>query len=364
MRNILFLFTAVIFAAIGTVAQESRTTGQGSDMTITVVDSEGNAIPLASVLREDGRIIGTTGLDGRLDNVKDAAKVVVTHVAYKPQSVSLASLQNGRIVMESLDYGLDEIVVKPKQYIYVETYYRAYVYRNDSLVYFKCCIMPNAYDPKKKKAEHGSSQQAYAEFAPTMWFAVNWGARVDEWHAGRVGTNGFPTDASMKEKYMVTIADDGQAGKVYSNTDGIVGHLVNSNSQAILTLDAGKMQMFANKVKGQTKALNRREEKGYKYKFTLIHNRVEDSEYDLTNFAMKSDHWEYIDKKSQVTIVIETYATEHGFMDKDEFKAKKNEIKEEYKSTTLDNLETRAASYGIPALPPSMLKAIRLLKRW
>ena len=62
--------------------------------------------------------------------------------------------------------------------------------------------------------------------------------------------------------------------------------------------------------------------------------------------------------------MIETYATEHGFMDKDEFKAKKNEIKEEYKSTTLDNLETRAASYGIPALPPSMLKAIRLLKRW
>lgn len=34
--------------------------------------------------------------------------------------------------------------------------------------------------------------------------------------------------------------------------------------------------MYANRVKGQTKVLKRREEKEYEYKFTLIHNNSED----------------------------------------------------------------------------------------
>lgn len=87
--------------------------------------------------------------------------------------------------------------------------------------------------------------------------------------------------------------------------------------------------MYANRVKGQTKVLKRREEKEYEYKFTLIHNNSEDG-YDHTNFVMSTDHWEYTDKKSHVTMVIETYATAHG----------------------------------VPALSPSVRQAIKRLKRW
>ena len=112
---------------------------------IQVVDTDGNAIPLVSVLTEDGTYIGTTDLNGVLADVKGAKKVAVTHVAYKPQLITVASLQNGRITMEEIGYDLAEIVVKPKQYIYVEAYYRVYVYRNDSLCYFLSGIMPNAY---------------------------------------------------------------------------------------------------------------------------------------------------------------------------------------------------------------------------
>ena len=52
--------------------------------------------------------------------------------------------------------------------------------------------------------------------------------------------------------------------------------------------------------------------------------------YDHTNFVMSTDHWEYTDKKSHVTMVIETYATAHG----------------------------------VPALSPSVRQAIKRLKRW
>ena len=45
---------------------------------IQVVDADGNAIPLVSVLTEDGVLIGTTDISGTLTDVKGATKVVLT----------------------------------------------------------------------------------------------------------------------------------------------------------------------------------------------------------------------------------------------------------------------------------------------
>ena len=81
-----------------------------------------------------------------------------------------------------------------------------------------------------------------------------------------------------------------------------------------------------------------------------------------TNFAMETNHWEYTDKKSHVTIVIENYATDHGYMDKDEWKAKKKELKAEYKKDYIQKLNAHAARHGIPALSPSVQRAIKNLK--
>ncbi|MBO4802545.1 MAG: carboxypeptidase regulatory-like domain-containing protein [Bacteroidaceae bacterium] len=349
MKKFFLMVVAAMMAAMNVNAQR-----------IQVVDSDGNPIPLVTVLNEDGTMIGTTNLEGVFEDLQGVAKVTVTHVAFKSRQVNVADLADGRITMEDADYSLAEIVVKPKPFIYVETFYRAYVYREDSLVYFKCGIMPNAYDPKKKKMEHGSLYQARTEYAPTMGFAVNWGSRIDLQKPGQVRL--FPTDKSMKEKYLVEATQKGD-GKEYSNADGIVGRLVSRGNQARMTLDGGKMQMYVNRVKGQTKMLKKREEKEYEYKFTLIHNSSEDG-YGLTSFVMSTDHWEFTDKKSHVTMVVEAYATAHGYMDKAEFKDKKKEIKEEHKSATLESLEAYAAAHGVPALSSAVRQAVNKLKHW
>ena len=160
MKRFLMMVAVAMMTAICAQAQK-----------IEVVDTDGHGIPLVSVLTEDGNLIGTTDLNGVLADVKGAPKVAVSHVAYKPQLVTVANLpshplgplgtlatsgtQEGegqgwgpirRITMENIDYDLDEIVVKPKPYIYVEVFYRVYVYRGDSLCYFLSGIMPNAYN--------------------------------------------------------------------------------------------------------------------------------------------------------------------------------------------------------------------------
>lgn len=134
MKKILLMVAVAMMTAMSAQAQK-----------IQIVDNDGNAIPLVSVMTENGNYIGTTDFDGVLNDVKGAAKVALTHVAYKPQLVTVASLQNGRVTMEDLDYGLDEVVVKPKPYLYVEYYYRVFSYIGDSLRVYTAGILPGLY---------------------------------------------------------------------------------------------------------------------------------------------------------------------------------------------------------------------------
>ena len=327
---------------------------------IQVRDSDGNGIPLVCVLTDDGTYIGTTDMNGVVDDVKGAAQVTLTHVAYKPQLVTVASLQNGCVTMEDLNYGLGEVEVKPKTYVYVEAYYRVYVYRDDSLCYFLSGIMPNAYNPQKKKLEHGSYYRANAEYCSKTGAAITWGARAQRFHAGLIPTGRFVNQKKyMKDEYLVTTDDSNPNYWVFSNPEGRVGQFVISGSMAKLTLDAGRMQMYANKVKGETKKLKWRQEKGYEYQYTRIYSNDDEGEFDRTNFVMESNHWEYNDKKSHVKFIIETYATDLGYMDKDEWNAKKKEFKTNYKSSmTLDQLAPYEQQHHIPALSAAVLQAI------
>ena len=344
----------LLWGAMGAMAQK-----------IQVVDKDGNGLPLVSVMTESGTYIGTTDLNGVLADVKGATKVAVTHVAYKPQLVTVASLQDGRIVMEDIDYDLAEVVVKPKPYIYVEAFYRVYVYRNDSLCYFLSGIMPNAFDVQKQKLETGSYMQAYSEYCSKMGAAITWGARAQSLKAGQIPTGGVPKKDGMMEKYFVTTDDSDPNHWVYSNPEGIVGQFVRSGNTAKISLDAGRMQMYANKAKGQTKLLQKREDVDYQYQYTRIYANNEEGEFSRINFIMDSDHWEYNDKKSHVKFIIENYVTDHSYMDKEEWKAKKKEMKETYgSSVSLDKVEEYATSHNIPALSSSTRQAIKKLRQW
>ena len=72
-KRILVMIAAVMMTVVNISAQR-----------LQVVDSDGQGIPLASVLTEDGIFIATTDLNGVVEDVKGAARVTVTHVASSP----------------------------------------------------------------------------------------------------------------------------------------------------------------------------------------------------------------------------------------------------------------------------------------
>lgn len=356
MKKYLYTLAALLLITISAKAQK-----------LTVVDSDGNGIHLVTVLTEDGNMIGVTDLDGTLLDVKGAKKVVLTHVAFKSKLVDMSALQAGKVTMEDLDYNLAEIVVKPKPLIYVETYYRVYAFANDSLRYYLAGIMPNAYDVEKKKVKSGSYTQSYGEFSISTGAAITWGARAQEFKAGKIHKSGaidLVKGGKTKDRYFATLTDEGKGRQRVSNPEGTVGFIEIEDNEVHMTLDAGKMQMYRNKALGQDRVLKAREEKEYDYEFNEVFNLDEDGNATMADLVMSSDHWEWNGGKGRMKLIIETYAIEHAYIDAKDFKEKKKELKKKYVSAMkLDALEAYATSHGIPALAPTLRKAIEKLSK-
>ena len=333
-----------------------------------VVDAEGDPIPLATVLTEDGNIIGTTNLDGVLNDVKGADRLLITHVAYKPQLVTVALLKDGKVAMEDQNFGLKEITVTPKPYVYVETYYWAYAFINDSLRYYHAGIMPNAYDGQKKKTHTGSTDNSSGYFCPNFRVGLTWGARTSVLKAGNVRrciAQDLINNGESAKKYHLTAEASGKDRWLMKNAEGTVGKVEREKGTINLTMNASKAQMYANKVNGQEKLQKLREEKNYEYQYTERFNCDEKGESNVEDFVMYSNHWQWDGGKGRMKFIIETYAVDRGYMNEKDFKAKKKELKKTYRAVmSLSQLEEYERSHGIPALSSTMRNAISKLKQY
>lgn len=334
---------------------------------ISVVDDQGNGIHLVTVLTEDGNMIGITNLEGMTPDLGGAVRIVLTHVAFKPQLVEVAKVRGGKVMMEDLDYNLAEIVVKPKPFIYVETYYRVYAFANDSLRYYMAGIMPNSFNVEKNKIKAGSYMESYGEFSISKGAAFAWGARAQRFDAGRIHKSAaidILKGGKSRDYYFVTLSDEGKGRKRVSNPEGTVGFIEIEDNEVHMTLDAGKMQMYRNKVLGQDAMLKGREKTEYDYEFNEVFNIDEEGNATVADMVMSSDHWEWNGGKGRMKFIIETYAVEHAYIDAKDFKEKKKELKKKYVALmNLDDLEAYATSHHIPALTPTIRRAIEGLKK-
>lgn len=337
---------------------------------IQVLDADGNAIPLVSVLTEDGVLIGTTDINGTLANVKGAAKVALTHLAYKPQLVSVASLTDGRVTMESVDYGLTEVVVKPKPYLYTEYYYRAFFYIGDSLRAYGGGIVPVAYEVKnnyKAKIRFVSSRGAFANKAPG-WHGSSMENQVEnsikntykqpfeKWHKLK----------RAQEEYRFTMVSDGpNRWRVEIPTNEVVGQVIHSGNLTRTTIDASRVQMYADEVHGREKQLKKDQEVNYQYKYVSIF-KLDDEEDtpDITRHVMTMNQWERDTDKGREIKIYYIYTTDHSYMDEDEYKARSKELNEGHTcDMTLTELQEYERDHNIPALSSEQLQAIKGLKK-
>ena len=360
MKKILVLLAVALMTAVALNAQ-----------TIKVVDSEGQPLPLVTILNEDGIMIGTTDMNGVSDDLQGLKKVVLTHVAFKSQMVDVASLQDGLVTMEDAGFGLEEIVVKPRPLIYVEYYYRAFRYIGDSLRAYGAGIMPVAYDTRKNyklKTRSMSSNGTFANKA-TIWHSAEIGYKTKAIakHVIRPMTEKWVMKEKVHEVYGLTVAKDGDNRWRVENPKGKVGQIVHDGGRTYTTLDAARMQRYQDEKQGNEKLMKKREKKDYAYQYADIYRLPGEDDDDLPDLArleMAMHHWELNSDKGRQRDIYYVYVVTHNYSTEADFKARSKELNHGRASNmTLEELQTYEREHNIPALGAAQLRAIQALKK-
>ena len=304
-----------------------------------------------------------------IDSVKFEQTITVTHVAFKEKKVYVKGNGTVRITLEDSDYDLEEIVVKPKDYIYVQTYYRMIYMRDDTMTYCRFGVIDNTYDVKKKtiSASHVHISKAEMGILKTI---------IDGLIGGVIDGKGElpdikPLDSSKKSPITKERESEGRNRYMYKGTT--IGYETFDMKDHLrrISLDEDALRKILKQEKAEAKAKKGKEPKAEKYPKKNVDDnlykvyRIDDEgRYGVEDFIMSQWHDDYdkydtINKKDEhIRIWLESYSIDREYVDKQELKEKKKANKVKMSWTAIQELENE---HKIPALPGKALEEIKKL---
>ena len=358
--NSILLLAILLLTAVGAQAQKIQT-----------VDTEGNPVGYASVANADnGKIIGTTDLQGFLADVGGARSISITHVAFSPQVVTVSSLpQDGRIVLQDGSFELPEVTVSKKEQIYVQTYYRVIYMKDDTLVYYRSGVTDNEYNIRKKSvsASHdhfSKGQYGILKFTLDKLLGGLFNSYSD------LSTQNLCLGTSEKRGNF-TLKQETDTRKSIKYNDSIVGYMVDdlNDHQRRLSIDNVVYNNLYHADNDSEKKAKKRKEKEENEKNRvstryMVYNIDDDGHCGVADFVSKQVHVDYdryskIDKKFVHTrIWVEVFATDRAYVTKQELKEKKRDNKV---NMTYEDLKEYERQKGVPALPDNVIASIEKL---
>lgn len=345
---------------------------------LQVVDNDGDGIAYASVMTQDAQFIGITDLDGYLADTKGADIITVSHVAYKMQTVDLTKLTDRRIVLEDSDFGLTEITVKPKPYVYVQTYYRMYMYDDhDGIIYYRAGITDNIYERQTHKLKTYTTHvsKSYKGIIKTV-INMLFGSKIDGFSEISIYDKDenpkTPLEQHYKNKWKkkydidVDITEVEPGRMCLSDSIGVIGYVTYDKElgQRHYTYDSEGWTKRRLEREG-TKSEKKRREK-VEAKTTnkidvdyIVYKMDEDCNVLPEDFMMRmnysSDDKMEKDGLHHNIFAIQVYAIDRAYVDKDELKQirKDNKIKASYA-----NIRQFERDHKIPEMEPAVQKKL------
>ena len=327
---------------------------------IVVVDKDGNAVPYASVMTADAALIGVTGMDGVIADIGGAKAVVISHVAYQPKTVAVdksspsGELEGGlRVTLEDADFNLPGITVTKKDYTYLQMYYRVVIINKDGVLYYRAGIMDNFLNETNGKQE-SSKQHITMAKSGTMKVAFNLmlGDKID----AKAQIHPVPLEQSMPEKFKsqgLRFMDAGSGKKSIVDNYGTLGSVIDRDGQRRFTIDAYQSALHRLEAEGKTKKLEKRLQRDAK-----MENRInssyrayaidESGHYRPEDYLMEQNMLTWDDSKNgQVLVVMDYFATDRGYLSKEQVKQTKRDNKV---NLSYDYLQQFEHQHHIPAL--------------
>ncbi|MCR4922269.1 MAG: hypothetical protein K5945_11285 [Bacteroidaceae bacterium] len=347
-RFILFSVVVLSFSA-GVQAQR-----------IEVVDTDGKAVPYAKIYDGNAECIGMTGLNGVLADAKGVGEITVTHVAFKSKEVKLSG-QDIRVTLEDADFELGEITVSPKPLVYVQTYYRMFMYDDeDGIIFYRAGLIDNYYDKDDKKLKSSEEHISKGLFgAVTKTLNIMFGPVLkaqSRIRMGRIEESLLKSGKDIQLKITPTAPDR----KNVSDYKGLVGTITDDQNagQRRFAIDAALMKLHHFEANGDTKAVEKREKRNSRKQDKektnfIIYNIDSDGNYAPEDFVMKENSHTYDTeekgKKVHTIIGMQVFSTDRAYVTKDELKQRRkaNKIK-----MTYQNIQQFERQHNIPLLAP------------
>lgn len=346
-------------------------TGAANAQKITVSDTDGNPVPYASVMTQDAQFVGITDLNGVLADAKGHKHISITHVAYKTKEVDVTTLANGRVTLEDSDFGLEEITVSPKPFVYVQTYYRCIFYdETDGVKYYRAGLTDNVIDRQKKenKTKTRHISKAFIGIVKTLLNMLA-GSAIDG--QSELRTNKFEKILIEGGKSInLAIVEESPGKKIIKDTFGIVGQIIDDKEagQRHFAYDSHLIYKHKVQVAGNEKKIKKLEARDEKKKnrkdadFSIYHID-DDGNYLPEDFVMMQYLTDYDEVQKDGSLlhnfmIVQVFTIERAYVTKEEAKQMKKDNKLEKSYEAIQKFERENK---IPDLPEAVQKKLNEL---
>ena len=333
---------------------------------VQVVDTDGLPIAAVCVTNETGALVGSTDHDGWLEDAKGVKHLFFSHVAFKPKDVSIDTIPSRCVVMQDENFQLAELEVKPKELLYVQTYYRCIYVCDEGPIYFRAGVVDNTYELAKKKIS-SKTRSVSRGMNGFMRFVLSTlvGHYIDEW--ARIDTVTY-YDKVMKyvDKGQLSITQEESGRRLLSDTISVLGYIDDDlqAGQRITNFDKWTFSDHVEATKAAAKeAKTGKKKKEKKKKYTSnnsnyeVYNINERGESRIDDLVMRqilvSGHFERTDQ--DYIILLETFTIGRDYIDKKEYKQTRKDNKVEMDINELRRLEQ---NHHIPPLAPNLKAAV------
>lgn len=357
MKKFYILF---LFALLATVAPAQR---------IQVVDTDGLPIAAVCVTNEKGALVGTTDSEGWLADAKGQKHLYFSHVAFMDKDVNIDTIPSLSVVLQDENFELSELVVKPKELLYVQTYYRLIYVCDEGPLYFRAGTVDNTYEIAKKKIStktHSVSKGSSGFLRFILSTLV--GRYIDEWAAIDTLSN-YNKIMKWVDKGGLFITEDAPGRRIVSDTISVLGYISDDlqAGQRTTHYDRWTHRDHIEATKEAAKAAKKgklpkvKEEKyPANHSYYEVYNMNENGQSRIDDLVMKqalvSGHFERTEQ--DYVILFEAYTIKRDYIDKNEFKQTRKENQVDMDINELRRLEQ---VNHIPPLSPNLKAAVDVL---
>ena len=334
---------------------------------VQVVDTDGLPIAAVCVTNEKGALVGSTDNDGWLNDAKGVKHLFLSHVAFKAKDVNIDTIPSLCVVMEDANFQLADLEVKPKELLYVQTYYRCIYVCDEGPIYFRAGVVDNTYEIAKKKISAktrsvSKGQNGFYRFVLSTLV----GHFIDEY--ARIDTvTYYKRIMKNADRGRLMITQEPSGRRVISDTISVLGYIDDDlqSGQRITNFDKWTYKDHVDATEAaakEAKTGKKQKQKEPKYKDENnsnyeVYNIDENGQSRIDDLVMRqilsSGHFKRTDQ--DYIILLEAYTIGRDYIDKKEYKQTRKENEVEMDINELRRLEQ---NHHIPPLAPNLKAAV------